>query len=119
MRKRVYVAGPISKGDLSHNIDQARAAGLQLLRAGFAPFIPQLSCFFSNDFPEIFPAGTTHKDWMGVDLPWVSVSDAILRLPGESFGADMEVSHAKALGIPVFYHADDLIESLQQTGHLS
>jgi Rrf2 family protein len=34
VRKRVYIAGPISKGDLAHNINQATAAFVALAKAG-------------------------------------------------------------------------------------
>lgn len=119
MRKRVYLAGPISKGDLAHNINQASEAFLALMRAGFAPLCPHWSAFAGGCFydsghaviarAEKLPAGTTHEDWMGVDLPWVEVSDAVLRLPGESVGADIEVAHAHYHDIPVFDSLNDVI----------
>ena len=34
--------------------------------------------------------------------------DAVLRLPGASRGADMDVACAKALGLPVYHHVDEL-----------
>jgi hypothetical protein len=34
--------------------------------------------------------------------------DAVLRIPGESRGADMDVAHAKALGLHVFYTLEDI-----------
>lgn len=55
------------------------------------------------------PGDTTHADWMGADLPWVRVAGAILRLPGESTGADLEVAEATAHAIPVFHSAEDVI----------
>ena len=110
-RLRVYVSGPISKGDLLANLCQARAAGDRLLKAGFAPLVPHLSCYWAGDTPEVLPSGTTHEDWMGLDLPWVSVSDALLRLPGESVGADQEVKRAEELGIPVYGSVEALIAS--------
>jgi hypothetical protein len=116
-RPRIYVCGPISKGDLAHNINQATEAFLTLLRLGFAPFCPHWSCFADGvregacglvAVPHPMPAGTTHADWMGVDLPWVEVAHAVLRLPGESVGADMEVAWAEKKGIPVFNSIDML-----------
>ena len=44
---------------------------------------------------------------LGIDLEWVSCSDAVLRLPGESAGADREVQHAKSLNIPVYYSIEE------------
>jgi hypothetical protein len=41
--------------------------------------------------------------------------DAILRLPGESAGADEEVKLAKELGKPVFYSIVDLRNHFETT----
>lgn len=105
IKSLIYVAGPITKpeGGLQANIDQARAAGLALLKAGYSPIVPHLTCFFSSNEPEVLPAGTVHEDWYSIDLPLVAASKAVLRLPGESVGADLETSLAKSLGIPVFH----------------
>lgn len=130
-RKRVYVAGPISKGDLGDNIAKACNLGIELIRLGFAPLVPQLTCYMGQRTrafyspttgsvtkcgpdPEVLPCGTAHADWIGVDLPWVAVADAVLRLPGESAGADQEVAEACRLGIPVFATLGDLKEWASQ-----
>lgn len=117
MKTRVYVAGPISKGDLNHNINQARDAGMRLMRAGFAPLVPHLTCYMGGDVPEVLPNGTTAEDWYGIDLPWVAVADAVLRLPGESAGADLEVNFARYHFIPVYESVDDIIRVLQPKVH--
>ena len=126
MRKRIYLAGPISKGDLRENINQATAAFVSLAKAGFAPLCPHWSAYskpaeysdspFGGKTERLWCEATamgnesmTHADWMGVDLPWVSVAEAVLRLPGESTGADMEVAQAKACGIPVFSTVAELL----------
>lgn len=120
VRKRIYLAGPISKGDLAENINQATRAFLALMRAGLAPLCPHWSPYAGGAIvhpttatvyalAERLPAGTTHQDWMGVDLPWVAAADAVLRLPGESVGADQEVAEAERLGIPVFHEITTLL----------
>lgn len=117
-RKRVYIAGPISKGDLAHNINQATAAFLALARAGLAPWCPHWSAFSGGvgrvGYTVVGIAGANpndlrHADWLAVDLPWVAAADAVLRLPGESTGADREVELARLMGIPVFERVEDLI----------
>lgn len=119
MRKRVYIAGPISKGDLAENINAATDAFHALLHAGFAPLCPHWSAFSGGVYrsteekvpfalAETLPLSTTHEDWVAVDLPWVSVADAVLRIGGESVGADREVAEAKRLGIPVFTNFTEL-----------
>lgn len=121
MRKKVYIAGPISKGDLAHNVNQATAAFITLAKAGFAPMCPHWSVYSKP--VEVSPTGgsvycfatkagnheMSHADWLGVDLPWVASADALVRLPGESTGADMEVAQARANGIPVFDSVDAVV----------
>lgn len=110
---RVYLAGPITKGDLAHNINQASQAFERLALAGLSPFCPQWSAFAgpcSRPYhikqvvgiaaPQ--PNKLTHADWLRVDLDWVACADAVLRLPGESTGADQETAFARGRGIPVF-----------------
>lgn len=142
MRKTIYLAGPISKGDLKNNVDQATAAFVALAKAGFAPFCPHWSvyskpveedtrteecanyiiygtepyCRKCKSRPVVICEATVegndqmvYDDWIGIDLAWVAQSDALLRLPGESTGADMEVECAHKHSIPVFTNIDELI----------
>src|SRR5262245_55277575 len=106
MKKRVYIAGPITKGPIEQNIRQADEAFFALLRAGLPPLCPHWSCVAGGPYdapkPQVRPAGTVHTDWYGTDLPWVAVADALLRLPGESVGADLEAACAREHGKPVF-----------------
>ncbi len=99
---RVYLSGPISKGDHEHNFQQAARAHLDLLRLKFAVLNPMLSMRLPGH--ETIP----HASWMSADLPWVEMADAVLRLPGESVGADLETKHAEEHGIPVFHGMADL-----------
>lgn len=126
MKKRVYIAGPITKGPLDHNINQATAAFVALAKAGLAPHCPHWSCYSGNARWEtlttddggqyeaviaeagVTPNELTHADWYGLDLAWVAVADAVLRLPGESRGADLETAEAAARGIPVFHSVEDV-----------
>jgi hypothetical protein len=112
MRTRVYIAGPISKGALEDNIRQATEAALSLIRAGYAPLCPHLSCFMGGHLPQVLPGGTTADDWYEADLPWVAVADAVLRLPGESLGADLEVECAAEAGIPIFHDLAEIHDKL-------
>jgi hypothetical protein len=110
MRKRVYIAGPLHNDgqttNVAQNVWKAKKAFAQLLQLGYAPFCPHLTHY-------IDPAGLVpHDVWMLVDLPWVEVSHAVLRLPGPSKGADIEVNFARELGIPVFDHIMELHNAL-------
>jgi hypothetical protein len=50
-RTRIYVAGPISKGDVLVNVKRGIDAGTTLLAAGFAPMIPHLSYYADPQVP--------------------------------------------------------------------
>lgn len=102
-RVRIYVAGPLSTGDRLKNLQNATDAGHQLIKLGYAPLIPHLTHYMDND-DSLYGSET----WLSIDLPWLAVSDAILRLPGASNGADIEVNYANELGIPVFTSIDEL-----------
>lgn len=106
MRPRVYIAGPMSKGDRLGNMAQALAAFAELTRAGYAPLCPQFSFFVDGLYQ------FSHSEWLAVDLPWVAASNAVLRLPGDSVGADRETELAEALRIPVFTSMDAIKQYL-------
>ena len=109
-RLRVYISGPITLGDRQHNFDQAAAAHARLMLAGFAVLNPMLTMRLPFGWDsEQFP----HDLWLAGCLPWVSVADAVLRLPGESRGADLECAYAGLRGIPVFYDIVELIETVK------
>ena len=97
----VYVAGPFT-GDQTVNTRLAIDAAESLRRAGFIPFIPHLSMFWYLIYPN------DYEVWLRMDLAWIEKCDAVLRLEGESRGADREVAHAKERGIQVFGSIDEL-----------
>lgn len=103
MTVHVYIAGPISKDPL----DGARNAILQaraLDRFGFASYVPHLEVLAQMIAPREW------EEWMRLDLAWLAKCDCLLRLPGESKGADLEVDEAKRLGLPVFFGVAPLVE---------
>ena len=44
-----------------------------------------------------------YEDWIKLDLEWIKACDYLLRLSGESKGADQEVEFALDNGLSVFY----------------
>jgi len=101
-KKKIYIASPYTKGDVAVNVKAQIDCVDQLMNLGYAPFAPLYSHFQHIAHPR------PYSDWVNIDLEWVPVCDALLRLPGESTGADGEVELARSLGIPVFYSIDDL-----------
>ncbi len=109
---RVYISGPITKGDRNHNFAQAAVAEKQLMLSGFAPLNPMRSMIV----PHSHDADLPHEVWMRADLPWVECAEAVLRLPGESVGATQECDRAKAKGIPVLHTIEALEDWRRRNG---
>ena len=103
VKLRIYVAGPYTKGDVAINVRNAIEAGNTLVDVGFAPYIPHLTHFWHLVCPR------PYEEWLDLDNQFLPCCDAVLRLEGESSGADKEVELAKSLGIPVFYNNLDLL----------
>lgn len=99
---RIYVAAPYTWGDTALNVRKAIAAGDRLLEMGHIPFIPHLSHFWHCISPK------TEDVWLKIDQDWLTICDALLRLPGESKGADLEVELAKKLCLFVYYSLEDI-----------
>lgn len=122
LRPRIYVASAISLGRLTDNLHAAHKAGIALLKAGFAPMVPHGSTFWGNRLtgindrtgiqvafvPEKFAHDIPHAVWLEICLPWVKAADGVLRLPGESKGADQEVAFANEHCVPVFGSVEEV-----------
>lgn len=104
-RTIVYVAGPYTKGDVAANVAAAISAAEVLLNNGYAPYVPHLTHFWHMMHPH------TYECWMDLDGVFLRKSHAILRLPGESPGADAEVS-SEMHRVPIFFNLDILLKTL-------
>jgi hypothetical protein len=102
--KYVYVAGPYSSGDTVLNVRNAVMAADELIKIGFIPYIPHLTMFYHFMLPH------EYQFWLDYDIQWLDRCDALLRLLGDSSGADKEVDHALKMGIPVFYSVEELCD---------
>jgi len=100
---RVYVAGPMTKGRWEENTRAAIDAGAVLMRNGFEPFIPHLYCLLDMVHPQHY------ERWMDLDFSYIRVCECLLRIPGESTGADREIEYATTRNLPVFTNVADLI----------
>jgi hypothetical protein len=99
----VYVSGPMSKGNSFLHVRGAIIVAERLRRAGMVPFVPHLSCLW-----EMIAPGAAYEEWIALDLAYLERCDALLRLPGESVGADIEEARMHTLGKPVFHQESDL-----------
>lgn len=92
----VYVAGPYTKPDPPINTKKAIDFGNWLLDHGHRPIVPHLSLF------QHMQKERPWQEWLDIDFDMITrCCDVLIRLPGESSGADMEVQHARTLGMPV------------------
>lgn len=92
----VYVAGPYSLGDVKRNVLNAIAAGEKIIEKGGLPLIPHLSHYWHLNYPK--PLGW----WYSYDMQLLRRCDCLVRLMGQSAGADQEVLLAIDLGMPVY-----------------
>jgi hypothetical protein len=99
---KVYIASPYTLGDVAVNVKRQITTADYLMDLGYAPFVPLYSHFQHMFHPR------PYTDWIDIDLEWVKVCDYVLRLDGESSGADGEVALAVSLGIPVVYNIEEL-----------
>ena len=109
--RRVYIAGPYSGSKITDCLDNMRRgmrAGVEVLMAGFAPWVPW------HDFHHqlMLQEGETLsvEDYYEYSIAWLEVSDAVLILDGweKSKGTLAEIDMARRLKIPIFTTIEDL-----------
>ena len=92
----IYISCPYTKGDVAQNVRNSILASEYIIACGHLPYNPLLSHFHHMISPQ------TYEYWMALDLKLIYKMDAVIRLKGESLGADRECELARKLGIPVF-----------------
>lgn len=101
---KVYISSRYSDGDPEENVKLQINVGNVLIDNGFNPFVPLLTHYMHVSQPR------PYNYWLGALIEWLKLCDCVLRLPGESSGADIEETIAKKLNIPVFYSVDELLK---------
>lgn len=104
----VYIASPYTIGDQLENVNKSFDVALELIKLGFAPFAPLYSHYLHERQPQ------HHTTWMALDFEWVRRCDCLLRLPGESSGADAEIEFALIIHKPVFYSVKSLVMEMKK-----
>lgn len=97
----VYVAGPYTKGDVAVNVARAMEIGNDVIDAGYYPIVPHLSHFLHMQKPQPYAV------WIKMDLALIEKCDCMIRLLGESEGADGEVALAERLGLQIVYQTEN------------
>jgi hypothetical protein len=99
----VYIASPYTKGDVAQNVKTQLDIADELMDLGYCPVVPLLTHFQHIHKPR------PYVDWMKIDEEKIKRCDVLLRLPGESSGAEKEVALAELMEIPVVYSIAELI----------
>lgn len=109
--KLIYISGPYSNGDVDTNVENAVLALHEVMDAGHVAFCPHLSHYAQMS------RWRPYNQWIEADLKLLSKCDALVRLPGDSQGAEIEVEFAGYRGIPVYYGMEAWKESLVIKSH--
>lgn len=102
MKKKVFISSPYTIGDQALNVRTQIRIANELMNEGYIPYTPLLSHFQHMIYPR------PYEDWMELDFAWIELCDCVLRLEGESKGADREVAFAISKGIPVYYSIEQI-----------
>ena len=102
-KQTVYIAAPYTLGDVAVNVRRAIQAADELVEAGFIPYVPHLTHFWHIFSPKPW------NFWLELDLQFMLKCDCVLRLNGESKGADKEMEIAKKALIPVYYSIREIV----------
>ncbi len=113
----ILIAGPYRSGTnddpilMEKNLRKLEEVALPLFRAGHIPMIGEWVAL-----PLLREAGSKKPgDAAYTEIAYpvaerlLTKCDAVLRLPGESKGADQDVKIAKERGLKVFYRLEDIL----------
>lgn len=104
-KKLIYIASKYTDDTEEKRLANVRAqivAAEQITTIGAIPYIPLLSHYWDEAYPHEW------EFWIEMCTQMVVRCDALIRLPGGSRGADIEVSTALMNNIPVFHSFDQL-----------
>jgi Domain of unknown function (DUF4406) len=99
---RIYIASPYTQGEPLANVRRQIDAAEQLAAKGHVPILPLLSHFWDDVYHHPW------EFWIEQCLSHLVTADAVMRLPGVSVGADIEVREARNIGLPVYFWLDDV-----------
>ncbi|MFT3852922.1 MAG: hypothetical protein QM733_09315 [Ilumatobacteraceae bacterium] len=112
----ILIAGPYASGTdgdpelMARNLKRLEQAAWPIFRAGHVPMIGEWVAL-----PVLASAGASGPtDPLAAEVMYPTAErllqhcDAVLRLPGESRGADQDVAIARARGIPVFHSLEEI-----------
>jgi hypothetical protein len=111
----ILIAGPYRSGTgddpdlMARNLARLEEAAWPIFAAGHIPMIGEWVAL-----PVLRSAGAGVTDPLAADVMYPTAQrllercDAVLRLPGESTGADQDVAIARSRNLPVYYRLEDI-----------
>jgi hypothetical protein len=111
----ILIAGPYKSGTggnldaMVANLRKLEAAAWPIFEAGHIPMIGEWVAL-----PVLHSAGATALGELADDVLYPTAQrllqhcNAVLRLPGQSVGADQDVATAEKLGLPVYHDVTDI-----------
>jgi hypothetical protein len=108
----IYIASPYAIGDQEENVNKSLEIAEAIVRMNAIPVVPLLTHWWDKKYPH------PHSYWIQYTLQLVELCDGMLRVAGESKGADGEVARALELGMPVVYSLEEL-DQLINSGYFS
>lgn len=93
MKPSVYIAGPYSIGDVCLNIRKAVRVADFAIKLGYIPYLPHTTHLWHIISPHPI------EFWYEYDLYWLRKCSELWKIPGDSFGVDLEEKEARRLGI--------------------
>ena len=102
-KKWVYIASPYTHGDVAVNVKNQMDTFIKLRENGFVPIAPLMCHFIHISHPR------DYDFWFDTAVDWLLKCDFLVRLKGESAGADKEELIAKENDIKIYYGIDELL----------
>lgn len=112
----ILIAGPYRSGTnndpvlIKKNMDRLESVALPIFRKGHIPMIGE---WVANPLIELAGSKEVGDDiFVEIQYPTahrlLTKCDAILRIEGDSKGADQDVKIAKELGLEIYYNLEDI-----------
>jgi hypothetical protein len=112
----ILVAGPYRSGTnddpelMQQNLERLEVTALALFRAGHIPLIGEwLALPLLKEAGSKKPGDDIYQEILyPIAHRLITKCDAVLRMPGESNGADNDVKVARELGLKIYYQLEDI-----------
>lgn len=109
----IYIAGPYGRRSdatdeqIQSNVQNAIEAGRLIIQSGHTPVVPHLYHYIHDNWLD-----TPDEDgWLKHCINLMLTCDSVVRLHGESIGADEEIKVARDCYIRVYYSIEAFMET--------